>query len=127
MNLFTRNNTNTRAQLNYRVNFWPIGQLGFGAKELIVHNFITHLRKSTICDCLSGDMNTMFYNQQEYEVCWAYNNIPSQAEWEGKSGKYLVRCEFRVSTVLRRPIVVLSFSLPSDLRMEDINQGAFVS
>lgn len=127
MNLFTRNNTNTRAQLNYRVNFWPFGQLGAGAKDLIMFNRIVYLRKRTICDSLDDDMNTLFYNAKEYKVVWAYNNVPSQAEWEGKSGKYLVRCEFRTSPVLEKPIVILSFSLPSDLKMDDINEGAFVS
>ena len=127
MNLFNRDNEDSRAQLSYRVNFWPMGQLGFNAKELILYNRIIYLRKQTIVDNLSEDMNTLWYNNSEHQICWGYNNVPSQKEWEGKSGKYLVRCEFRVSPVLKKPIVILSFSLPSDLKLENIEEGAFVS
>jgi len=71
-------------------------------------------------------MTMMWRNGQEYEIVWSYNNIPTEIEWNGKTPRYLVRTEFRHSTVLPKPVVILSFNLPSSLSLEDIDQGASV-
>lgn len=118
----------SKTQLAYKVKYWPIGQLGFAAKELIVLNKLVYLRKRTILANLDETKEHLFYNDQKFKIVWGYNNVPTEQEWNGKTDDWLIRCEFRWSGLFPDgPIVILSFSLPSDLRNEDIQQGAFVA
>lgn len=103
-----------QTQLAYRVKYFPFSTLSSAAKELIVWGKTIYMRKADILDRLDENKITLTYNCKSYVIVWAYNNIPTQIEWEGKSDKFLIRVELRASPAIPEfAIAILNFELAS--------------
>lgn len=105
----------TQTQLAYKVKYWPWRELTSSAHGLIRSNRIVHLRKSQILESLDDIQAGVIYQGCRYVIVWAYNNIPTEEEWNKRSDNSLITCEFRVSPATRcGAVVILSFGLPSE-------------
>lgn len=101
-----------QTQLAYRVKFFPFNTLSESAKDLIVWSKLVYMRKKDIEDNLNEDKTKIIYRSKEYVILWAYNNIPTQKEWEGKSESFNIRCEFRASPAIPEyAVCILNFEL----------------
>ena len=92
-------------QLAYRVRYWPYAALANYARKMIVWKQHCYVPKATVIEMLNEDMTEVFYNNQYWTIVWAYNNIPTQLEWE--KHKDNVKLEFRVSPIFERKNVCL--------------------
>ena len=101
-----------QTQLAYRVKFFPFNTLSESAKDLIVWSKLVYMRKKDIEDSLNEDKTKIIYRSKEYVILWAYNNIPTQKEWEGKSESFNIRCEFRASPAIPEyAVCIMNFEL----------------
>lgn len=101
-----------QTQLAYRVKFFPFHNLTEAAKDLIVWHKNVYLRKHQIDDAMNEDKTKITFKGKEYVILWAYNNIPTQMEWEGKSHSFNIRCEFRASPAIPEyAVAILNFEL----------------
>lgn len=124
MNLFqTLTKPDSRkTMLAYRVKHWPISELSPVAKSKLVSNKSVYLPKHEILAACNEDRTHMFFKNRRYAIAWAWNNIPTELEWDKKSGNYLIRVELRASPLIEGGyLALLSFELPSSL---DLNQLA---
>lgn len=105
-----------QTQLAYRIKYWPYDRLSDAAKELISYKRHIYMRKDDIEHCLTDGMQKMLVNHREYTIVWAYNNIPTEQEWQAKSDGYLVKTEIRFSPAIPElAVIILNFELPSSL------------
>ena len=107
----------SQTQLAYRVKFWPHKQLSAAAKDLIVWSKNIYIRKSDILSACDETLEHITKFNRQFKIVWAYNNVPTEQEWNGKSDGYPIKAEFRISPVVGDPIVVLSFELPSSMKL----------
>jgi hypothetical protein len=113
MSLFKKLPAPDRRQtmLAHRVKYWPFYQLSDAGKDLI--NWKTHklMRKSEIELNCSESKTALFYAGRMYPIVWAFNNVPTEAEWYKCPDDRLIYCEFRTSPAIpETAVVVLSFS-----------------
>ena len=95
-------------QLAYRVRYWPYAALAEYARKMICWKQHGYIPKQSFIDMLNEDMTHVFYNNQEWQITWAYNNIPTQIEWEKFKGS--IHVQFRVSPLFdRKNICLLDF------------------
>lgn len=102
----------SRTQLMYAANYFPHNELD-AAERLVVWHHKKMFYKGQILAMLNEDMTLINYAphnkvEQQWEINWKYNAIPTQLEWERKSNSYIIYCEFRV-LLSGRKIVLLSF------------------
>jgi hypothetical protein len=108
MALFNKLTDRTKTQLAYRVKYWPWCQLSPAARELVKYKKNTYLTKQDILNNCNETQEVLWYRNAVYNIVWAHNNVPTEAEWNKKSG-YL-RAEFRISPAIPEfSVVVLSF------------------
>lgn len=103
----------SKTQLMYFAIYMPTIVLPDSASKLIAWKHKKMLYKNQILDCLNEDMTKITFAPpnkaaQQWDICWAFNAIPTQMEWERKSSSYIISCEFRVLLGSKR-IVQLSF------------------
>ncbi len=111
-----------KTMLAYRVKYWPNSELSQVAKTYIVHNKAIYLPKAPIIDLCNKDRTHLSFGNVSYLIAWAWNNIPTELEWDKKSDSYLIRVERRISPLIEGGcLALLSFELPSSL---DLNQLA---
>ena len=111
-----------KTMLAYRVKYWPYSELSQVAKSHTVSNKATYFSKATITQLCNEDRTHLSIGSISYQIAWAWNNIPTEREWDKKSDSYLIRVERRISPLIEGGyLALLSFELPSSL---DINQLA---
>lgn len=103
----------SKTQLAFQANYFPLTQCSPAAERLICWRSKKQLYKSMILSGLNEEMTLLTYAPfnkpaQEWAIHWAFNNIPTQLEWERKSVSFIIECDFRVIADGSR-IVVLSF------------------
>lgn len=114
MALFTINTTRQDTQFAYRIKYFPWAELSFAAKELIVWRQAFFLKKAQVQAKLSDDMTQLYHSGHVWQIVWAYNSIPTQQEWEGKSDTFHIHLDFRCSPAVSDfRYVVLDFRLAS--------------
>jgi hypothetical protein len=107
--------------LAYRVKHWPWGELSPAAKSKLVSNKLVYLPKHMILDACNEERTHMFFRDRRYALAWAWNNIPTELEWDKKSDSYLIRVELRVSPLIKEGyLALLSFELPSSLKLDQL-------
>jgi hypothetical protein len=110
-----------RTMLAYRVKHWPWGELSPAAKSKLVSNKLVYLPKHMILDACNEERTHMFFKDRRYALAWAWNNIPTELEWDKKSDNYLIRVELRVSPLIKEGyLALLSFELPSSLKLDQL-------
>jgi hypothetical protein len=107
--------------LAYRVKHWPLSELSPVAKSKLVSNKLVYLPKQMILDNCNEERTHMFFKNRRYAIAWAWNNIPTELEWDKKSDSCLIRIEFRVSPLIKEGyLALLSFELPSSLDFDQL-------
>jgi len=91
----------TKTQLMYQATYFPRTELSDSAGRLIAWYHGTMLFKGQIVNMLNEDMTELMYaphkkELQDWSIKWRFNNIPTQLEWERKSTRFIISCEFRV-------------------------------
>lgn len=105
----------TQTQLAYRAKYWPHNKMSPATKDLIRYNKFIYLKRSQIEALCNEDMNQLYYNGQWWHICWAYNNMPTEKEWNSRTDASLIRIELRKSPAIpERAVALLSFELPSE-------------
>jgi hypothetical protein len=115
-------------QLAYKIKFFPWNELTDGAKELICWHKNIYKRKSDILAACNESLTELTRGDRSYKIVWAYNNMPTQQEWERKTDSFLIRTEFRCSPAIPEyAVVILSFELatskPLSVKLEQSNHG----
>ncbi len=114
-----------QTQLAYRVKYWPYKELSAAAKELVAYHKFVVLTKELILARCSDDLCDFTYNMRPYKILWAYNNQPTQQEWEASDGKRQINVELRCSAAIDSfAVAILSFGLPSE-RLTAHKNGEF--
>lgn len=113
-----------KTMLAYRVKHWPMSELSQAARDKIVSNRTIYLSKHDILRRCDHTLETMRWITHDYTISWAWNNIPTELEWDKKSDSYLIRVELRWSPLIKGGnVALLSFELPSSLDLEQLNQA----
>lgn len=113
-------------QLAYRVKYWPYQELSSAARSLLHRQRAVYLRKSDILKRVNPSMTKLADTQGNlYDIVWAYNNMPTEAEWNKWHDSSFLACEFRRSPAIDSyGVAILSFDLPS-ARCIPHNRGEF--
>ena len=110
--LYNPINNRQSTQLAYKIKFFPWQELTGGAKKLVCWHKNICMRKSDILAACDESLNTMTRGTRDYKIVWAYNNMPTQQEWERKSAGFILRAEFRSSPAIPDfAVVILNFEL----------------
>lgn len=104
-----------QTQLAHRVKYWPMNELSPAAKELIKYQKKIYLRKSALLDACNDELNILTYGLRKWHIVWAYNNMPTQQEWDRAGDNRLISIEFRASPAIADyAVAILSWELPSE-------------
>lgn len=110
-----------KTMLAYRVRHWPISELSPTAKSKLISNKLKYLPKWQILDCCDEARTHLWIGNRRYAIAWAWNNIPTELEWDKKSDSYLIRVELRCSPLIKEGyLALLSFELPSSLDLAQL-------
>lgn len=113
-----------QTQLAYKVKYFPFAELSPAAKELIVWGKTVYFRKQELEDRLNEAKTLLTYNGKDYVILWAYNNIPTEMEWDGKSESFLIRVELRASPAIPEfAVAILNFELASSRPINPLNSN----
>lgn len=113
-----------KTMLAYRVKHWPLSELSKAAKSKLISNKLRYMPKHEVLASCNEERTHMFVNSRRYAIAWAWNNIPTEQEWDKKSDSYLIRVELRCSPLIKEGYVaLLSFELPSSLNFDQLLQA----
>lgn len=103
----------TKTQLAYMANYFPWKDLTPGAEELIVWRQRLHMHKGILVNSLDETKECLQYytkpsRVQEFKLCWQYNNVPTEIEWNKKSDTFILSVDLRILKTVG-PIALLSF------------------
>ena len=113
-----------QTQLAYKVKYFPYNELPQSGKDLIVWKRNIYMRKQELEDRLNETKTLLNYQGKDYVILWAYNNIPTVMEWEGKSESFLIRVELRASPAIPEfAVAILNFELASSRPLNPLNSN----
>lgn len=113
-----------RTMLAYRVKHWPNSELSSAARGKIISNKLRYMPKRDLLAACNEHKTHMMVGNRRYAIAWAWNNIPTELEWDKKSDSYLIRVELRCSPLIKEGyLALLSFELPSSLDLNQLNQA----
>lgn len=113
-----------KTMLAYRVRYWPARELSQVAVEKIVSYKRIYVPKYKILAACNEDLTTLHHSGHHYPIAWAWNNIPTELEWDKKPDDYLIRVELRWSPLIPGgKVALLSFELPSTVDINQLNQA----
>ena len=108
--LFTSTGERTDTQLAYKVRCFPWFDLPDAAKQLVSWRRYNAMYKSTFLERVNEDMTHYTFKGRNYQIVWAYNNVPTELEWERKSPMYLLSVDLRFSPAIKEmAVAILSF------------------
>lgn len=124
--LYNRVDNRQATQLAYKIKFFPWLELTAGAAQLVCWHKNIYMRKSEILAACDENLTKLRRGTRDYKIVWAYNNIPTQQEWERKTDSFLIRTEFRCSPAIPEyAVVILNFELanskPLSIKLEQSN------
>ena len=103
-----------KTQLAYKVRCYPWDELSRAGKDLVVWRKFRYQKKLRLLDAVNEDKTLYYYQGSEFTIVWAFNNVPTEIEWDGKTDDYLIAVDLRISpAVPEGKIALLSFELPS--------------
>ena len=110
----------SKTQLWYAANYFPWAtgsNLGNGAERLVCWRRLVMMYKFQVVNILNEEATHLLYSPkpegqdvQSWQIKWQYNAIPTEIEWEKKSQRYIISCDFRVLADGTK-IVLLAFWL----------------
>lgn len=95
-----------QTMLAYEAQYFPYWHINEHHKLVFQH--VTFLRKDQVLNRCNADMTTMHhlpldrrFPEKEFAIRWAYNNRPTELEWERiYQASYLV-CDYRISPLIK--------------------------
>lgn len=112
--LFQPNVNRQHSQLAYKVRCFPYVTLTDAGKRLIVWKRRFKMHKARILEACNEDKTKIWITGKEYHIVWAYNNVPTEVEWDKKSPEFIIDVEIRVSPAIPEgAVAILDFQLPS--------------
>lgn len=104
----------SQTQLFYKLQYWPSWLLSVKAKQLCHYRNGIVFPKHTLLACMNEELTHIympgFAGTRSYKIVWAFNNIPTEQEWDKKSDDYLISVEFRTFVHCQHePVAILSF------------------
>lgn len=112
-----------QTQLAYRVHYWPWNELSDTGKDLVTWRKKLYMQKGTLLDQCEEGLTILNSQGRQWHICWAYNNMPTQDEWERNDNKRLISVELRASPAIADyAVAILSWELPSE-RLQAIKNG----
>lgn len=104
-----------QTQLAHRVKYWPMAELSPAAKELIKYQKKIYLRKQVLLDACNYELNILTHGFRKWHIVWAYNNMPTQQEWDRCGAERFISVELRASPAIEDySVAILSWELPSE-------------
>lgn len=101
----------SKTQLAYMLNYYPAAQLPANTvSSHIAWSKKLHIPKTTLLSMCNEELTTMRIKTSslDFKLQWAFNNVPTELEWQRKGGGYLITVELRISPITG-PIALLSF------------------
>lgn len=100
-----------QTQLAYMLNYYPAHLMP--ANTVVSHiawSRKLHIPKDTLLSMCNEELTTMRIRTSEldFKLQWAFNNVPTELEWQRKGGGYLITVELRISPITG-PVALLSF------------------
>ena len=111
--LFTTVEDPAQTQLAYKLKFYPKQKLNEYESQLIRSNFWTKMTKAELLAACNEDLTHIVGSSGivkggQFQINWAYGNIPTQLEWDRKSDDTVIWIEFRVSAFGIHAIISLN-------------------
>lgn len=111
--LFTTVEDPAQTQLAYKLKFYPKQKLNEYESQLIRSNFWTKMTKSELLAVCTEDLTHIIGSSGlvkggQFQINWAYGNIPTQLEWDRKPDDTVIWIEFRVSAFGVHAIISLN-------------------
>jgi hypothetical protein len=104
-----------QTQLAYRIKYWPFAELSIAACYLISLHKRFYIEKRVVLACCNESKNALTWRGTIYNIVWAYNNMPTEMEWDRVEEGRFITMELRTSPAIAGYYVaILSFDLPSD-------------
>lgn len=105
----------SKTMLAYRVTYWPWKELSPAGRDMVRFNTPHYLPKAEVLASCNEELTKIMLNGRWYPIKWAWNNVPTELEWDKKSAGYLIRIELRGSPLIPDYFeALLSFELPSE-------------
>lgn len=112
MSLFSKAVNRQYTQLAYKVRCYPWHDLPQAGKDLTRWHRKLILRKSEVLTMLDESMEHFIHEGRMYRIVWAYNNVPTEQEWNKKSDSWLVTIELRSSAAIPEvQVAIFNFEL----------------
>lgn len=115
MSLFQKLNSPDRnkTQLAYMAQYFSFRALTPAAEELIVWRRRIHMHKGILVNSLDETKEYLQYHtkpniNQEFKLCWTYNCVPTETEWNAKSDTFILSVDLRILKTVGA-IALLSF------------------
>jgi hypothetical protein len=105
--LFNQTHDRQRTQLAYRIKYWPTSALSDAAKNLVVWHKPLLLTKQDILDRCNEDKTKFLHGFKEYAIVWAWNNIPTEQEWNKIPAQRNLLIELRLSPAIPEMAVAI--------------------
>ena len=111
--LFTTVEDPARTQLAYKLKFYPKQKLNEYESQLIRSNFWTKMTKAELLAVCTEDLTHIVGSSGlvkggQFQINWAYGNIPTQLEWDRRSDDTVIWIELRVSAFGVHAIISLN-------------------
>ena len=92
----------SQTQLAYKLKFYPKQKLNDFESQLIRSNFWTKMTKAELLASCTEDLTHIVGSSGmvkggNFQINWAYGNIPTETEWKRKDPDATIWIEFRVS------------------------------
>jgi len=101
--LFSLASDPAQTQLAYKLKFYPKQKLNEFESEFIKSNFWTKMTKAELVASCTEDLTHIVGSSGlvkggNFQINWAYGNIPTETEWNRKDPDATIWVEFRVSS-----------------------------
>lgn len=111
--LFTTVEDPAQTQLAYKLKFYPKQKLNEYESQLIRSNFWTKMTKAELLAVCTEDLTHIVGSSGlvkggQFQINWAYGNIPTQLEWDRKPDDAVIWIELRVSAFGVHAIISLN-------------------
>lgn len=111
--LFTKEVNRQLTQLAYKISCYPWEAVPKAGRELVSWHRRLLLTKEKIIPQLDADMLIFNHKGKYYKIKWAYNNVPTQQEWERKPDNFHLVIDLRFSPAIPElAVAIFDFNIP---------------
>lgn len=98
-------------QLAYKLKYFPSVFLSAAAKKLVYSTQSVVMSKAAILYRTDPPHDFIQFDNKAYKIVWAFNNIPTEEEWDKFSDSKGIHIEFRKTpAVPEKYVAIFSFT-----------------